>query len=307
MRARALSTIGVILLSLCGPAAAWSITRTTVVSCAASGGTNNSDLVNRGIYITNYAGNNLAQVELTYAASKASNYRVTLTARRGTFDGPVVGSTQVATANVGTIAAGIATVLVFDFGAAPVTPGDTITFTQTSEDLNGTGGLLFFNRGGSCPGVVETIDTAPPLSTPTGNTAAIVVTEVNLSTSCIASDTVMCLDNNTGDQRFKATATFHTSQGGGSSGNGQEIPLSSLGVNHGGLLWFFNASNPEMLIKVINGCPVNSRFWVFISAGTNVGFDVTIVDTNNNHTVVYHNPDLTAAVPVQDVNALACP
>ena len=62
-----------------------------------------------------------------------------------------------------------------------------------------------------------------------------------------------------------------------------------------------------MLIKVINGCAVNERFWVFYSAGTNVGFKVTVTDTQTGHSVKYQNTDLTAAPPEQDTSALACP
>ena len=69
----------------------------------------------------------------------------------------------------------------------------------------------------------------------------------------------------------------------------------------------FNPGNPEMLVKVINGCAINGHFWVFLSAGTNVSFNVQVIDENNGHHVLYHNNDLTAAFPVQDVNALPCP
>src|SRR5260370_41190303 len=100
------------------------------------------------------------------------------------------------------------------------------------------------------------------------------------------------------------TVRRHTSQAGGISGSGQEIPMAPLGVTHGGLFWFFSPDNPEMLVKMVNGCGLNSHFWVFTSAGTNVGFTVTVTDTTNGHSVAYTNPDLTAAFPVQDTRPL---
>ena len=61
-----------------------------------------------------------------------------------------------------------------------------------------------------------------------------------------------------------------------------------------------------MLVKVVNGCGVNSRFWVFVSAGTNVGLNVKVTDVKAGVTRYYSNPDLTAAVPVQDTSAFGC-
>ncbi len=101
--------------------------------------------------------------------------------------------------------------------------------------------------------------------------------------------------------------SFHTSQGGGFSGSGNAIPLSSLGVTEGGLFWFFGAANPEMLIKILDGCALNSHFWVFFAATTNVGFTVTVTDTLTGHQATYTNADKHAALPVQDTSALACP
>ena len=36
-----------------------------------------------------------------------------------------------------------------------------------------------------------------------------------------------------------------------------------------GLFYFFGASNLEMLIKVLNACGLNDRYWVFFAATTN--------------------------------------
>lgn len=309
MRTRVLATIGIVLLSLFGSAAAWSASRTLTELCPLSGDTTNADSVDHGIYITGYSGNNLSQVELGYVASNghAGNYIISLTARRGGYDGPIIGSTQTATINIGDVAGGVYSFVFFDFGAAPVTPGDTIAFTHKFEQLDGTsGGDLSFNVGaGSCPGVFETADTVhlPLDQPPIRDSAAILLDEVNLATSCIPSDTVMCIDGVPGDHRYKVTVSFHTTQAGGLSGNGQEIPMAPLGVVNGGLFWFSNPENPEMLVKILDGCLVNSRVWVFISAGTNFGFTVTVTDTLFGTTKTYTNNDLTPALPVQDTSA----
>lgn len=124
---------------------------------------------------------------------------------------------------------------------------------------------------------------------------------------CVPNATTLCIDHNPGDKRFKILVSYATSQGGGLSGSGTAIPLSTLGVTKGGLFWFFGASNPEMLIKIIDGCTLSSSFWVFYAATTNVGFVVTVTDTVALKQAVYSNQDLQAAAPVQDTSALPCP
>ena len=108
------------------------------------------------------------------------------------------------------------------------------------------------------------------------------------------------------DGRFQITVSYKTAEGGGSSGNGQAIALNSLGVAQGGLFWFFTADNPEMLIKVIDGCSVNEKYWLFYAAGTNVGFTAVVTDLQTGAHKSYANTDGTAAAPVQDTAALPC-
>lgn len=274
----------------------------TVVSCPYSTG---GDDILRGFYLQGYAGSNLRTVTLAYTANVAGTYTISLTAHRGAFDGLVVGSQSVAV----TLNPGLFTAVTFDFGGVKVPTGATLAFTQTAS-----GGQVFYNVGpcqpgscSACPGVVETNDTTPPLSTAIRQSVGITVTQDTAAGVCTPSDTVLCIDNNPGDRRFMITATYSTSQGGGLSGNGHAIALSSLGVNQGGLFWFFARTNPEMLVKVLNACGTNNRFWVFFSAGTNVGFSVTVRDTVTGSQKTYINPDLNPAPPLQDTNAFTCP
>ena len=62
-----------------------------------------------------------------------------------------------------------------------------------------------------------------------------------------------------------------------------------------------------MLIKVINACSFNNKFWVYFAATTNVGFHVNVTDTKTGQTVTYTNPDLKQALPVADTTAFPCP
>jgi hypothetical protein len=123
---------------------------------------------------------------------------------------------------------------------------------------------------------------------------------------CQAGPTTLCLDHATGDERFEVTVTFETIQGGGLAGQGTAIPLGSLGVTTGGLVHFGNPANPEILVKVLNGCAINQHHWVFYAATTNIGFTVTVRDTATDELATYSNPDLTPAAPVQDIAAFEC-
>lgn len=124
--------------------------------------------------------------------------------------------------------------------------------------------------------------------------------------ACTPDPTTLCLDDQTGDRRFKAELSYSSSQSGGISGNAKAISLTALGVPRGGLFWFFSADNPEVLVKVLNGCPVNSRYWVFYSAGTNLGFTLKVTDTKTGATFLSSNPDLKLAPPVANTSAFAC-
>ncbi|HXO28149.1 MAG TPA: trypsin-like peptidase domain-containing protein [Thermoanaerobaculia bacterium] len=125
--------------------------------------------------------------------------------------------------------------------------------------------------------------------------------------ACVPGATTLCIDQIPGDRRFKIQVSYATSQGGGQSGSGQAISGAGLGVTQGGLFWFFQASNPELLVKILDGCSLTSHFWLFYAATTNVGFIVTVTDTVALNQQTYTNQDLQSAVPVQDTSALPCP
>jgi streptogramin lyase len=123
---------------------------------------------------------------------------------------------------------------------------------------------------------------------------------------CSPGDSMLCIDDAPGDRRFKVEVEYKTKQGGGFGGNGHAIPLSTLGVNRGGLFWFFSQDNPELLVKVLDGCAVNGKRWVFVSGGTNVGLIITVSDTVSGEVHTYYNLDGAPFAPVQDTAALAC-
>ncbi len=125
--------------------------------------------------------------------------------------------------------------------------------------------------------------------------------------SCVPDMTTLCIDDQPGDKRFQINVDFETTQAGGVAGSGQVLALASVGVARGGLMTFFSGDNPEMLIKVLDGCGINGKKWVFYTAGTNVGFETTVVDTQTGESVTYCNTDLNPAPPLQHLQAFDCP
>ncbi len=123
------------------------------------------------------------------------------------------------------------------------------------------------------------------------------------STPCTANSTTLCIDHQPGDSRFAITAAFTSAA---QSGSATPIPLKSLGIAQGGLFWFFAPGNPELLVKILDGCAVNNRFWLFAAADTNVAFTLQLLDTQTGNFTTYTNPPNTAAPPIQDTSALPC-
>jgi hypothetical protein len=114
--------------------------------------------------------------------------------------------------------------------------------------------------------------------------------------SCVPSDTRLCL----GD-RFQVEAQWTAN---GTTGGGHAVPLTS----DTGYFWFFDAANVEVVIKVLNACTVNQRFWVYAGGLTDVRVHLTVTDTVTRTVKTYDNPARTAFRTVQDTNAFnTCP
>ena len=116
---------------------------------------------------------------------------------------------------------------------------------------------------------------------------------------CVENATTLCLDHD----RFKVTVQWTTSDG--ESGAGQMIPFT----DESGLVWFFSATNLELMIKVLDACVAPfDRFWVFIGGITDVQFLTTVVDTHSGAVRVYLNDLGHPANAVTDTSAFAtCP
>jgi hypothetical protein len=123
--------------------------------------------------------------------------------------------------------------------------------------------------------------------------------------ACVADGDTLCLSND----RFKVEATFATTApaaaaSGKDSGTAQVVELTS----DTGYGWFFAPENVEFVLKIINACAFNNRFWVFAGGLTDVRVDVTVTDTRSGASKTYINPLGQKWVTITDTNAFAtCP
>lgn len=100
------------------------------------------------------------------------------------------------------------------------------------------------------------------------------------SGTCTPSATRLCLQQG----RFAVEATWRDFQG--HTGVGAAVPLSA----DTGYFWFFAESNVEAILKVLDGRPVNEKFWVYYGALSNVEYTITVTDTVTGLTRNYFNP-----------------
>lgn len=85
--------------------------------------------------------------------------------------------------------------------------------------------------------------------------------------------------------RFVVTVEWHDFQG--NTGHGTVVPGHA---RSSGLFSFFTPDNWEVMVKVLDGCPVNRRYWVFVAAATSVEYTLRIEDLLSQEVWEYTNP-----------------
>ncbi len=124
--------------------------------------------------------------------------------------------------------------------------------------------------------------------------------------SCLPGESTFCLGE---DGRFQVDVTWRDFAGG--TGGGREASLPRAGLaksDDSGLFYFFSPENWELLVKVLDGCAINDRFWVFAAATTDVEYRLRVTDTESGRAREYDNLQGVAAPAVTDNRAFAtCP
>jgi glucose/arabinose dehydrogenase/PKD repeat protein len=104
-----------------------------------------------------------------------------------------------------------------------------------------------------------------------------------------------------GGDRFRIAVAWRSAT---NSGVGHAAALTT----DSGYFWFFAAENIELLVKVLDGCGLNGKYWFFAAGLTDVATEISVTDTATGATRTYRNALGTAFLPVQDTGAFStCP
>lgn len=127
---------------------------------------------------------------------------------------------------------------------------------------------------------------------------------------CRSSGDRACLNQ----RRFDVSARYSTPTA--SRAVAKRLDIVGL-ADTGALFYFFGPDNPEMLIKVVNGCWLNDHWWVFGSAATDLAYEVAIKDLaagggmveyrhKGDGVIVGDNGYSTGAGVLNDTSAFPC-
>jgi PKD repeat protein len=117
------------------------------------------------------------------------------------------------------------------------------------------------------------------------------------ATNLCADPNYVCLANN----RFAVKIDWKTTDG---KSSGTSTPIKY--TPDSGLFWFFGPDNIEVLLKVLNGCALNNRFWVFAAATTDVEYTIVVTDTQTGKSKTYFHAGGTPAPAITDTDAMSC-
>ncbi len=99
--------------------------------------------------------------------------------------------------------------------------------------------------------------------------------------------------------RFRVTVSWEDKAG--AQGDGQATSLTA----DTGYFWFFDHSNVEIVVKILDGCTLNDRFWVFAGGLTDVEAKIRVEDTATGQVRTYFNAQDQKFAPIQDTSAFA--
>lgn len=127
-----------------------------------------------------------------------------------------------------------------------------------------------------------------------GNGASLPIT-VATAAHCFDLPSALCVQ----DERFLIHVSWRRPDG--TTGSGKVVESSA----DSGLFYFFAENNWELMIKILDGCPLNDHYWMFSAATTNVFYRVDVLDVSTGTSKVYFNYPGPPAPAVTDTSAFA--
>ena len=104
------------------------------------------------------------------------------------------------------------------------------------------------------------------------------VEAANPAGTCEPDGETVCLR----DSRYQVRAIWRSPEG-----DVQPALAAHVGTNDSGLLWFHDADNWEVLIKVLDGCSANGHHWVYAASATSLPFEMSVTDTETGEVYRY--------------------
>jgi hypothetical protein len=161
-----------------------------------------------------------------------------------------------------------ATAEISDLLVDPAVHGRMWAATSAGVFTSGDHGNTWGREGDGLTGPVSRLALDPrPLGPLYAGTAAAGVYVLDRG-SCQGADTVSCL----GGERFEVGVSFQLADG--TTGAGHVRPLTGDTA----AFWFFDGANLEVLVKVLDGRPVNDSFWLFSGGLSDVKYTVKVTD-----------------------------
>ncbi|MGK2858313.1 MAG: LamG domain-containing protein [Thermoanaerobaculia bacterium] len=106
--------------------------------------------------------------------------------------------------------------------------------------------------------------------------------------------------------RFAVSARWRTDPAGTLTND--QAKVAGAANDGSGLFQFFGPDNWEILVKALDGCGINNRYWAFSAATTNVFYRMEVTDVRGGKQKIYFNYPGPPAPAVTDTDAFAsCP
>lgn len=118
---------------------------------------------------------------------------------------------------------------------------------------------------------------------------------------CVSTTTSLCLL----EGRFSARLRWN--DGTGFRDAYVAAPKTDGSSSSAGLFYFYplDPSNWEVLVKMVDGCANNSRYWLLVSASTGFGWELTVRDEATGYTRLFTHPLDGQASGISDFGAFA--
>ena len=115
-------------------------------------------------------------------------------------------------------------------------------------------------------------------------------------TACVTGGSVLCLG---AGGRYRVRTEWRLSDGAEGVGSARDLTTDT------GAFTFFDEANLEVVVKILDGCEVNGKIWVFAAGLTDTGVVLVVRDLQTDQTVRYVTTAGSPFQPIRDVEALA--